>query len=265
MDYIFDHVRITPDKQIGMHSQSSYELSWIITGSGIRTLGSVAEAFDEGEVVLLPPGLEHQWAFSPEHVDRGGHIENDTLLFSKDFLERVAAAFPIYYDPISKLLSLSEAVLYEDDKREEIIEILSRLDSLGDLERVPLILSLFAILSDSSQVRRISSLPRTSPVEKRMDKVRVYIFCNYRNRISIDEISSYVGMNRTAFCAFFKKHTGTTFITHLNTFRIEKACEMLQSGGHSISEIATAVGFESLPHFCRTFRQIKGMAPSAFR
>ena len=49
--FTFDHVRITPDKQIGRHSQSGYELDYIITGRGVRTLGGVSEPFQEGDVL----------------------------------------------------------------------------------------------------------------------------------------------------------------------------------------------------------------------
>ena len=263
MDYLFDHVRLTPDKQIGAHSQPDYELSWIITGSGMLTLGIVTEPFTAGEVFLVPPGLTHCGEFDPDNVDQGGCIENITFHFSRSFIERTASAFPELSGPLSELLSLSEAVRYQGKKREEIINLLTEMDDRNAISRIPTIMSLLSVISDFADAIHVSSLSHLSSAEKRMEKIRVYISCNYRNRITIDEISAYAGMNRTAFCAFFKKETGTTFITYLNEFRIERACELLRSGNYRVSEVATDVGFESLPHFCRTFRRIKGFAPSA--
>lgn len=263
MDYFFDHVRLKPDKQIGAHSQPDYELSWIITGSGTRTLGSVSEHFEEGEVVLVPPGVEHHWDFSKDDVDSGGCIENVSFHFSRKFIERIAAAFPELSAHLSELLSLSEAVRYQSWKREDIISILMNMDRFSGISRIPPTISLVTAISDFSDTVRIGIPTRITPAEKRLEKVRVYISCNYMNRITIDEISSYVGMNRTAFCSFFKKQTSKTFISYLNAFRIELASKMLMSGSISVSETATAVGFESLPHFCRTFRQFKGAAPSS--
>ncbi|MFR3034288.1 MAG: hypothetical protein ACLTMF_10950 [Alistipes putredinis] len=34
-------------------------------------------------------------------------------------------------------------------------------------------------------------------------------------------------MNKTAFCLFFKKATGESFVAYLNVFRLQMACTML--------------------------------------
>jgi AraC-like DNA-binding protein len=47
--------------------------------------------------------------------------------------------------------------------------------------------------------------------------------------------------------------------------RIEKAKAFLLNPHLRISEIAYDVGFQSLPHFNRTFHPITGEAPTAFR
>ena len=108
--YTFDHVRITPDKQIGRHSQSGYELDYIITGRGIRTLGSVSEPFQEGEVVLVPPEVPHQWSFDPLAVDRGGCIENISFHFPPTFPENLAEVFPELSQKMMRLQDLTEAL-----------------------------------------------------------------------------------------------------------------------------------------------------------
>jgi AraC-like DNA-binding protein len=264
MDYAYDHVRLTPDKQIGAHRQPGYELSYIITGRGIRTLGTVTEPFSEGEVVLVPPGLLHHWSFDPACVDRGGCIENITFHFTRPFLERIVAAFPDLSNAITNLLEMTEAVKYQGNSRQEIIGLLSALDGLPAGRRPSGVISLLSAASDLKHTAKVSSLSGTGPAEKRMDKVRIYVSCNFRNRITIEEIASYAGMNRSAFCSFFKKQTGTTFITWLNRYRIERACEMLSYGDVRVGEVAAACGFESLPHFSRVFRSIKGVPPTGW-
>ena len=57
--FYFDHVHLCPDEQIGYHSQSSWELSYIIVGSGKCRLGKNTYPFTSGEIVLLPPELPH--------------------------------------------------------------------------------------------------------------------------------------------------------------------------------------------------------------
>ena len=59
--------------------------------------------------------------------------------------------------------------------------------------------------------------------------------------------------------------TGLTFTEYLGRVRIEKANTLLLNPHLRISEIAYDVGFQSLTHFNRVFRQIFGQSPTAFR
>ncbi len=61
-------------------------------------------------------------------------------------------------------------------------------------------------------------------------------------------------MNKTAFCLFFKKATGESFVAYLNVFRLQMACTMLTRSSKNISEICYAVGFTDIPYFNRAFK-----------
>ena len=264
--YTFDHVRITHDKQIGRHSQSGYELDYIITGKGIRTLGCVSEPFQEGEVVLVPPELPHQWVFDPEAIDRGGCIENISFHFPPTFPEKLAETFPELSNKMLRLQNLTEAVRYEGEARERLIQLLMDMDGSNPEARSAGAVSLMTEMAHLGDAVSISSISKLSSTEKRLDKIRIYVRCNYARPITIEEIASYVGMNRTAFCTFYRKEKGKTFITDLNEFRLEMAAGLLK--GHPeipVSEIAEAVGFGSLPHFVRSFTKWKGVSPGKWR
>ena len=264
--YTFDHVRITPDKQIGRHSQSGYELDYIITGKGIRTLGSVSEPFREGEVVLVPPEVPHQWEFDPEATDRGGCIENISFHFPPTFPEKLAEVFPDLSQKMMRLQDLTEAVRYEGAARERLVKLLMDMDSVAPDARSACAVSLMAEMANLGDAVRVSSISKLSSTEKRLEKIRIYVRCNYARTITIEEIAAYVGMNRTAFCAFYKKETGKTFITALNEFRLEMAAQLLQSHPEMpVSDVAESVGFGTLPHFVRCFTKWKGVSPGKWR
>jgi len=67
------------------------------------------------------------------------------------------------------------------------------------------------------------------------------------------------------FCKMFKKATGLTFTDYLGRVRVEKAKSLLLNPNLRISEIAYAVGFQSLTHFNRVFRELTGRSPTNFR
>lgn len=57
--FSFEHVVLSPKDQIGLHKQSSWELSYIVRGEGIRTIGDTKERFQAGEIVLVVPDMQH--------------------------------------------------------------------------------------------------------------------------------------------------------------------------------------------------------------
>jgi len=67
------------------------------------------------------------------------------------------------------------------------------------------------------------------------------------------------------FCKMFKKATGLTFTDYLGRVRVEKAKNLLLNPDLRVSEIAYAVGFQSLTHFNRVFRELTGESPTNFR
>lgn len=58
---------------------------------------------------------------------------------------------------------------------------------------------------------------------------------------------------------------GADFRTLTNTIRIQRARELLEGTGSSITEISTALGYSASAHFARTFRKATGLAPQEFR
>ena len=265
MYYLFDHVRLAPEKQIGLHAQPGFEISYIITGKGTRILGTVEEPFVEGEVVLVPPGLPHLWQFNPEFIDADGCIENISFHFSQTFLDRVLNAFPELASDVMRLKELTEAVSFKGKMREALIDILITIDRLDGKERFPEMLRLVMQMSRLQGARLVSSLSTVGSPQKRLEKIRVYVSCNYARTITIDEIASYCGMNRTSFCAFFKRHVGKTFTQALNDYRIERACGLLSMGNASVSEVATLCGFRDAAYFIKTFKKALGVTPAKWK
>src|ERR1700692_4545309 len=76
-------------------------------------------------------------------------------------------------------------------------------------------------------------------------------------------MSDVVGSSR--LCSQFAPPTGLTFTDYLGRVRVEKAKTLLLNPHLRVSEIAYMVGFQSLTHFNRVFRNLTGESPSHFR
>lgn len=83
--------------------------------------------------------------------------------------------------------------------------------------------------------------------------------------ISLENIAAEVGMNRSAFCSYFKKCKGITFSQFVSQYRLNTACELLKHSQKQISEICFIVGFNDVPHFNRVFKKQKGISPKEYR
>ena len=101
-----------------------------------------------------------------------------------------------------------------------------------------------------------------SPLVRR---ARAYIAGHHEDPVSLDEIAKAMHVSTFYFCKMFKKATGLTFTDYLGRIRVEKAKTLLLNPHLRVSEIAYTVGFQSLTHFNRVFRNLIGESPSHFR
>lgn len=86
----------------------------------------------------------------------------------------------------------------------------------------------------------------------------------YANPLRVKEAARTACLSVSQLERLFRAHTGRGFLQYLNRYRILKACERIPTG-ESLTQIALGCGFGSLSSFSRTFRRVKGMAPSALR
>ena len=96
-------------------------------------------------------------------------------------------------------------------------------------------------------------------------RAKEYIQQNYSSDLCLDEVAKVVNTSVFHFCKIFKKAAGIGFTDYLSRVRIEKSKNLLLNPNLRISEIAYAVGFQSLTHFNRVFRRIVGQAPTQYR
>ncbi len=119
----------------------------------------------------------------------------------------------------------------------------------------------FLLYMCENHIKPFYKFTNLSGVEE-IKKVMLYVRNNYKNEISLEQASKIAGFSVYHFSREFKRVTGLTFITFLNTVRCQNAAKMLQKG-KSVTEVCFACGFKELSHFSRTFTKIMGVTPSS--
>ncbi len=139
----------------------------------------------------------------------------------------------------------------------------TRVLSPTEHEAVVRLLSVFAqhlaVVSNQLVVRQ------EHPEPPMVTRAKAYIEEHQAEDLSLGEVARAVHASTFYFCKVFKRATGLNFTEYVSRVRIEKAKNLALNPNLRISEIAFAVGFQSLTHFNRVFKRIVGMSPTAYR
>lgn len=92
-----------------------------------------------------------------------------------------------------------------------------------------------------------------------------FIEQNFQNDISIEEIASVCGLNRSYFGKIFRENTGKSPQDFLISYRMTKATELLKLTNLSVGDIGNAVGYPNQLHFSRSFKNTYGISPRQWR
>ncbi len=261
----YDHVLLKPCEQIDLHQWDSWEMSYIISGEGHRILGDTKEPFSEGEVVLVVPEMPHQWIFTPNKTDPDGNIENITISFPTNLLRRLSYIMHEFSQIAEWYEQLNTSIKFKRSECEKIAFVLRRMEHESAVERITSLLQLLISIQRNRNFTVAGRFEMPNSTEDKIKKIKIWISCNYNHDFSIDLLANYIGMNRSSLCTMFKRHTGKTIIEYLQNHRIEIAKYLLTSTSESVSSCCYSCGFNDVPHFNRTFKQMVGMSPSEYR
>jgi len=96
-------------------------------------------------------------------------------------------------------------------------------------------------------------------------RARKFIHENFDGPLSLHAVAREARMSGNYLSEKFRNVTGINFVRYVGRVRIERACALLRESDLRISEIAFAVGFQSLSQFNRAFKKLVGQSPRDFR
>ncbi|OJJ16202.1 hypothetical protein BKI52_35780 [marine bacterium AO1-C] len=244
------------------HYHPEIELTFISQGRGTRMVGDSIESFQAGDLVLMGENLPHNYSTTDLNLP---YTTCTAYVFQ--FNQAIFEAFP-ECKPFQALFSKASYGLKYLAPPAELLEQIKSFEQLSSLQQLVRLLNILDYLKDDTHYRQLSGITYQKNVHKhqnRVAKITQYILERVESPLSLGEISQFAGMTPNAFCSWFKKSLGFTFITYLNTLRVEKACHYLLETDWDISEIAFKVGYENITHFNRVFKNIKNTTPKVYR
>ena len=242
------------------HKQSAIELVYCIEGSFDIIINKKTYHMNAGDLAFIPPMTSHKIPkSSPRPENRCVIIIAGAPLLEESFKLLAEKKFPtpVFNLNTPKHEKLRE-LLTETYHYKQIINEASPLIVKGNIYKIfGYITENFAFCDTLSS----NDIMNTIKIENALD----YMYSNYSEKITIEEVAKLCGYSKTNFCRIFKNVTGNTFHNILNEHRIKMAQFLLSDNSLSIEEIAHKTGFHDSKSFWRVFKQVAGTTPNRYR
>ncbi|MGN0452294.1 MAG: AraC family transcriptional regulator [Ruminococcus sp.] len=138
-----------------------------------------------------------------------------------------------------------------------IVKCIEEQDDFTDLKITAAMTQILIELFTKCQQERDETRPELEHEELEYAKKAIdYIKLNFRESITLGEISAHVGLTPTYFSRYFKQNTRKTFKQYLNLIRLEHALRDIQTSGISETRAAVENGFPSVKAFIATFKSV---------
>jgi AraC-like DNA-binding protein len=100
---------------------------------------------------------------------------------------------------------------------------------------------------------------------RRLLRARDAMDRTYARPLDVPALAAIAHVSPAHFIRTFRAAFGETPHRYLQRRRVERAMAGLREGERTVTDICMEVGFTSLGTFSRTFREIVGCSPSAYR
>jgi AraC-like DNA-binding protein len=247
------------------HFHPEAELTLIVRSRGRRFVGDSIEDYRDGDLVLLGPDLPHTWQSA------GGTRRHEAVVvqFRPDFLGRGFLGRPEAARVRRLLERAAVGLQFTGRAQREAARSMEALERRSGLSRIAGLLELLETLARSREARPLSS-PAFRPSlrrgdGRRIDRVLRFLSEAFTGPVALADAADRAHLSVPAFCRFFRRSTGKTFVDALHELRVGFACRRLIESDEPVASIAFASGFNNLSNFNRRFRALRGTSPREYR
>lgn len=226
------------DTEVNPHFHGSIEILLVKKGKVEYCSNLHSHILSEGEIVFIPPFFSHSFRSLTES-------ETETIIIPSSYLKDYDTYLGGLY--FSKLSDRQVNIKIENLFKE--IEKATRSENCNDLMLKGLVNYLLGFIAanyPASPYKRGDNL---------MVNIALYINDNFTHKITLEEISSHFGFNKTYFSRLFKKYFNCSLTSFVNNIRYNYVIE--NKGNNNITTLIHEVGFVSTSSFYRYSQQKK--------
>lgn len=251
-------------KEYPIHWHNSLEIVYVLKGKVNITLDSDTFELYERELEIINPDEAHRiyskddnnkiliFHFDPSFFEKYYNDMENIFFYTNTSEEGIQECEE--YDDLRTYLSiiLCEAIQRSQDFDEAIEETIIEL-------LYHLINNFHYLLYDKDDLKD------NEEQLERYHRIAKYIFNNYNDKISLQDIAKKEFLSTHYLSHEIKNATGYSFTDLLNLTRVEESLKLLIDSDKSISEISDDVGFSHPRYYNKNFKLYYGLTPLQYR
>ncbi|WP_282018830.1 AraC family transcriptional regulator [Salegentibacter mishustinae] len=247
------------------HYHPEIELVYVNGGSGKRQIGSHISYYQHGDLILIGSNLPH-CGFTDSLTDN----DKETVIqFSPDFLGKNFWELPEMRNIKVLLERAKKGIVFHGEDKILIGEKIEALSTLTNYKRLLGLLDVLNMLENAKDFTLLNAegfvLDTELEDNNRINVIFNFVKNEFKRNITLEEIANLVSLTVPAFCRYFKKTTGKTFVQFVNEYRLVHAAKLLHQKQISITDVCFESGYNNFSHFNKQFKKFTGKSPSVYR
>ena len=246
------------------HFHNAHQMLFIVDGQVHIKIQEKDYACKENTVVLISNCEPHHIAIAEYPYKR--YI----LSFPVNFISNLLADSSLFAIFIERQPNFSHAVALRPDAASALEALLQKM--MGEYERrQPHWARYFASLLTELLITIYRGHPGAFPLHhptnivKIIREIQQQISLQISQAISLDALASQYFISPSYLSRSFKKVTGYHFRGYLTMQRVSVAKELLIHTDLPVTELCGHVGYSSVNHFIRIFKQLEGVTPYRYK
>lgn len=259
-----------PHFTVPWHFHPEIEILFVVKSSGTSYVGDGIRHFTDGEISIIGENVPHWWKSDKKYFEVKPMIGMKALIvqFNKEIFQNNFINLP-EMSAIKDLLDKSQrGIQFTGKSRKLFGEQIAKIFGLSGISRITELVLLLDMMANTKEFKYHASIGYSKSINTfdfyRFNKIHEHIILNLTKPIKLEEVANIANICPTAFCRYFKKHTGKTFSSFLNEIRVGHACRLMLTENISISSASLESGFNNLSHFNDQFKRVMKLTPSAY-
>ncbi|MBB6448693.1 AraC-like DNA-binding protein [Geomicrobium halophilum] len=263
---LFYKTKKSNHEELPDHTHDWYELIYINEGDSMFFIDQNFYKLKPGDIILVPPNTIHRAI-----IDDYKYMITTVLYFSSEITEHH------HFNPTDTFLKLytqsqtKREYRYRMDlnpllKFESQLEKMNNENHLNKNDRFEfLTIHLHTLLLMLNRHCFYAQTRQSGQGQEWIRSLLSYIEENLYQQLNLEEMAQHATVSPTYLSKIFKQTIGITLGEYITTKRMKRAKDMLCYSNDKIETIARRCGYNSMPHFYRTFRKHVHDTPHQYR